>query len=1141
MAEELQQGIRISVTQDSATAIGILKSQIQDLYAFMAKSSGVAVASAKKEIDAIQAEIAAIKNLANVAVASGQTQVYTSERVTSAMVEAANKQAAATVNASQRSTAAVANAAEEQVAISKRAQDAITANVIAANEAQAAATRAAAIQRVALAGIKPAAGLSTAEIIAQNTGLATQAGFLQKHSLSYSELIALKNEEAAAATRQAVAEAQAAAAMSAARNAAMGESRSLADVIALRTGAGAAPAFSASQIAQMSVGWPTARGRGQALLRSSLGNVAAEGEAAGTGFWSSFMGAVRSVQPRRAISFIDEMMRHQRGQMAATVGATIKDMSLGAGALALPLGGLAAVLGGAAILRGAENMGALARSIRAGASAAGMSVEDYSRLTGALQLMGLKGNEADAALRQFAKNLETAARDPTSRQATDLRALGISQEQIVAGTRDVHGALMMVIEAMSRYKDSAAKSTVGTDMFGRSYEKLAPMLDEGASSFKALEAEAESLGLTMTRADSGALIKTQEQIEKLSNVIKGQAIQAFIAWSPTIQNVLKDLTEIGSTVGKAVTEIGKMDDAITEFIAKHPTLGKVFDAGSAALNPAKTVFSEIQRLTAGSKSSTDQSGVTVPIAGGQTDLILPASDKAQRQGIRDIKATLALQVAEARGSSAQIAAAYDEALNELKSKYADDVDDYKRIQAEKLRAVQTAVKAETAARKRALNEEQQAELQAIRDRFDASKAVLSTTRTQSAFQMAIPGQQVSPQMRSAQSEQDSQKIISLAQQEIQALEQIETAADTTSKVRQQAALDVLSTVKEAETQIEEMYNKTTQAAKKAALDQAKPFIEAFDKIGSQAQSFSDSMMKALLMPQRELIHAGLTTIKVNLQGNEIRAAASKFFLGLADDMVSSVTKGITQLAAQGLGKLLLSQGQQALLGPNAGIGGVLGMAVSGASGSTNAAAMGMTTANLQMFNAALTQATATLAGHSATTTVATATTGAQTAAMTTSAVSTMANTASTSVNTVSTVANTAATNTSSTSILAMAGKAIIAGIEFMIAGIKALAFEGGGVVPSAAGGMVVGGLGGRGVLSVLHPQEMVLPARLSNGVQAMINSGRTGGGNSAHLNYSPTINMGGRAGVAELGSLLSSHSGQLMGEARNMLRKGWRP
>ena len=42
-------------------------------------------------------------------------------------------------------------------------------------------------------------------------------------------------------------------------------------------------------------------------------------------------------------------------------------------------------------------------------------------------------------------------------------------------------------------------------------------------------------------------------------------------------------------------------------------------------------------------------------------------------------------------------------------------------------------------------------------------------------------------------------------------------------------------------------------------------------------------------------------------------------------------------------------------------------------------------------------------------------------------------------------------------------------------------------MPSAAGGMVVGGTGG--TFAILHHQEMVLPAPISRGVQEMVNRG----------------------------------------------------
>lgn len=66
------------------------------------------------------------------------------------------------------------------------------------------------------------------------------------------------------------------------------------------------------------------------------------------------------------------------------------------------------------------------------------------------------------------------------------------------------------------------------------------------------------------------------------------------------------------------------------------------------------------------------------------------------------------------------------------------------------------------------------------------------------------------------------------------------------------------------------------------------------------------------------------------------------------------------------------------------------------------------------------------------------------------------------------------------------------------AAANAISLAGGGVVPSAAGGMV---LGGRGTLAILHPREMVLPAPLSEGIQSAISHGGLGGsaGGDVHV------------------------------------------
>jgi Phage tail lysozyme len=108
-----------------------------------------------------------------------------------------------------------------------------------------------------------------------------------------------------------------------------------------------------------------------------------------------------------------------------------------------------------------------------------------------------------------------------------------------------------------------------------------------------------------------------------------------------------------------------------------------------------------------------------------------------------------------------------------------------------------------------------------------------------------------------------------------------------------------------------------------------------------------------------------------------------------------------------------------------------------------------------------------------------------------------------------------------------------------------LALNKGGIVPSAAGGMLVPGeaMAGGGQLSILHPNELVLPRPLSEGIQSMIGQGGGGGGSTnAAFTYAPQLSSGGQpfASRAAAEQFFRNHGDIMMSQIRNHARNGWR-
>lgn len=158
-----------------------------------------------------------------------------------------------------------------------------------------------------------------------------------------------------------------------------------------------------------------------------------------------------------------------------------------------------------------------------------------------------------------------------------------------------------------------------------------------------------------------------------------------------------------------------------------------------------------------------------------------------------------------------------------------------------------------------------------------------------------------------------------------------------------------------------------------------------------------------------------------------------------------------------------------------------------------------------------------------------------TATKATSVTTTLLGTATTA-NSLATTINTTATTANSTAQTAAAAGSGIGGI---LKGIPLLGmlFEKGGIVPSAAGGMISGG-----GLSILHPREMVLPAHLSVGLQNMIDRGHANNNQAGPtLNYNANVTgYHPYASKAAFDALLRQHGNALMGHVENAVRNGWR-
>jgi hypothetical protein len=126
-----------------------------------------------------------------------------------------------------------------------------------------------------------------------------------------------------------------------------------------------------------------------------------------------------------------------------------------------------------------------------------MPVQQFTEFAHAAEVAGVPMGSLEGGLKNLADTLEEVARGDGEQAAKTLTALGVSAKDSAGKTRETADVFLDLATKFKGLEDSAAKTTLATNLFGGSAENLAPLLNQGAEGLRASAAEARNFGLTM--------------------------------------------------------------------------------------------------------------------------------------------------------------------------------------------------------------------------------------------------------------------------------------------------------------------------------------------------------------------------------------------------------------------------------------------------------------------------------------------------------------------------------------------------------------------------------------------------------------------------------------------------------------------
>lgn len=261
-------------------------------------------------------------------------------------------------------------------------------------------------------------------------------------------------------------------------------------------------------------------------------------------------------------------------------GKTLKSFSLQAGATAA---GLAAYDFGKNLALSAYNTIGLVKAQSEAIDVAakfsdsiGINVKELSRLQYAASYAGVGNENLQASLRKMVQVMGTAA-TKGGESALAFEMLGLNAADLANMPTDI--AIGKIADGLNRMTNQSQRAYVASQIFGKNWTGIIPLLQEGSEGLRRAGIEADKLGFSFDRVDAAQVEAANDAIQKVRNVLTGVATQLAIKLAPFITAMADKLSELAMQGSGAAGFIIDGFEMVVSGIAKATDYLNLFKAG----------------------------------------------------------------------------------------------------------------------------------------------------------------------------------------------------------------------------------------------------------------------------------------------------------------------------------------------------------------------------------------------------------------------------------------------------------------------------------------------------------------------------------------------------------------------------------
>ncbi|MBQ1297450.1 MAG: hypothetical protein IIY21_25625 [Clostridiales bacterium] len=273
-------------------------------------------------------------------------------------------------------------------------------------------------------------------------------------------------------------------------------------------------------------------------------------------------------------------------QEAKSFNSTMSKVSTAAGKMSQKFGDLANQTRGLSMAAAGALAGMAGLAVKAGQNAdelntlakqTGVATDELQKMQYASDLIDVDVSTITGSLRKMKKGLDS--------NSEAFENLGVATKKN-GQFRDITDIFYDTVEALSQIPNETERDIAAMEIFGKSADELAGIIDDGGVSLKALGDEAENLGVIISQEDLDRANELNDQLDKLKAEILPtltqlgiQIIEAIQPYLPVIQNAITQICNALQNVSPQLVLI----------------VGGVL-AATAALSPMFSVLSKISGI-----------------------------------------------------------------------------------------------------------------------------------------------------------------------------------------------------------------------------------------------------------------------------------------------------------------------------------------------------------------------------------------------------------------------------------------------------------------------------------------------------------------------------------------------------------------